>query len=293
MKCIARWAAALIAVLAGCGPSSQPSTSNPPAPTAETSVQPAPSPPPPSPAPPSPSFPPVTDAAGAGAALAAAEAAIRTPTTPAGQLAAWGRTQQLAYRALSANPAWSEEALAQLPPELLPAARANIEAGAELRALTRPREALPPWMIVEPPPAQELLGYYKQAGAEFGIPWPYLAAIHLVESRMGRIRGTSSAGAQGPMQFLPSTWAAYGEGDINSPSDSIRGAARYLEATGAPGDMAGALFAYNRSNRYVRAITLYAQQMIAEERAYFGYYNWQVFYRLTTGDVELAVGYGS
>ena len=45
---------------------------------------------------------------------------------------------------------------------------------------------------------------------EFGIDWTYLASIHLVETRMGRIRGTSVAGAQGPMQFIPATWASYG-----------------------------------------------------------------------------------
>ncbi len=35
------------------------------------------------------------------------------------------------------------------------------------------------------------------------MPWYYLAAINLIETRMGRIDGLSTAGAQGPMQFLP------------------------------------------------------------------------------------------
>jgi len=69
-------------------------------------------------------------------------------------------------------------------------------------------------MIVAPPPADELLGHYRAAGDEFGVDWTYLAAIHLVETRMGRIRGTSTAGAHGPMQFMPATWDAYGEGDV-------------------------------------------------------------------------------
>ena len=69
---------------------------------------------------------------------------------------------------------------------------------------------------------------------------------------MGRIRGTSTAGAKGPMQFLPSTWEAYGEGDIEDPDDAIMAAARYLANYGAPADMDRALFAYNHSDHYVR-----------------------------------------
>jgi hypothetical protein len=53
------------------------------------------------------------------------------------------------------------------------------------------------------------------------VPWEFLAAIHLVETRMGRIRGTSSAGSQGPMQFLPSTWKRCGRGgDIQATGDA-------------------------------------------------------------------------
>ena len=96
---------------------------------------------------------------------------------------------------------------------------------------------------------------------------------------MGRIKGDSSAGAQGPMQFIPSTWDIYGRGgDITSNRDSIFAAARYLRATGAPSDMARALRAYNNSARYVRAVTAYAQQIEADERAYLGYHAWQVYY---------------
>ena len=68
---------------------------------------------------------------------------------------------------------------------------------------TKLSSTLPAWRIVRPEPADELLDAYRDAEAEFGIPWKYLAAINLVETGIGRIRGTSIAGAQGPMQFMP------------------------------------------------------------------------------------------
>jgi hypothetical protein len=55
--------------------------------------------------------------------------------------------------------------------------------------------------------------------------------------------------------------------------------------------MGKALFAYNHSQRYVTAVTIYAQQMLANERAFLGYYNWQVYYRLPTEDRLLEPGY--
>jgi membrane-bound lytic murein transglycosylase B len=132
--------------------------------------------------------------------------------------------------------------------------KANVLAGSELRKLNRPARRLPHWRIVAPAPAAHLLAAYRTAQAKLAVPWEYLAAIHLVETRTGRIRGTSSAGAQGPMQFLPSTWKRYGRGgDIQATGDAILAAARLLGANGAPADMAGALYAYNPSRHYVRA----------------------------------------
>lgn len=236
------------------------------------------------------------DAAALAAVITEAESAVRDLATPAADLATWGHAQQLAYRRVAARPEWDAEVVARLPEHLRPVAEANVRATRELWALTAPRPELPDWRIVEAPPAEELLAHYRGAEAEFGVPWEFLAAIHLVETRMGRIRGTSPAGARGPMQFLPSTWEPYGEGDIEDPRDSIRAAARYLAANSAPADMSGALFAYNRSDHYVAAITAYAGVMAPDdvgERAYHGYYHWQVYYRLTSGDVLLPVGYGS
>ena len=234
------------------------------------------------------------DPASVSSALASSEATIRDPATPVSSLEAPGRAQQVAYRQLAVHPEWMDEVLRGVPAGLHATVRANTNAGIELRALTKPQPALPPWRIVAPAPADELLRYYKAAEAEVGAPWAYLAAIHLVETRMGRIRGTSTAGAQGPMQFLPATWGQYGNGgDINSNRDSILAAARLLVRNGAPGNMANALFNYNRSQRYVTAVTAYAEQMKGDERAYFGYYHWQVYYRMADGDRLLPVGYGT
>jgi membrane-bound lytic murein transglycosylase B len=153
-------------------------------------------------------------------------------------------------------------------------------------------DTLPAWRIVPPEPAERLLAAYRAAEAEFGIPWRYLAAINLVETGLGRIRGTSIAGAQGPMQFLPSTWAAYGGGgDINDTEDAIRGAARYLAANNGMADIAHALYRYNHSNRYVLGVRIYADLIAEHERAFLGFYNWGVWYATTTGDVYLPVGY--
>ena len=225
--------------------------------------------------------------------LANAEAAIRDQRVTGAELAWTGHLQQRIYRTLSARPELKAGVFTALPPTVLPAATANFDATADLRATVVPRTELPTaWRIVEPAPADELLRYYKEAEVEFGVPWYYLASIHLVETRMGRIRGVSVAGAQGPMQFMPGTWAAYGEGDVNSNRDSIRAAARYLKANRAPADMPNALFRYNNSQRYVRAVTAYAEVMHAEPDAYRGYYHWQVYYLTVSGDVLLPVGFG-
>jgi hypothetical protein len=233
-----------------------------------------------------------TDPDGLAEQLLAAQRAIDDATTTETGLAAAGHLQQVAYRALAAQPEWDAGVKAALPAAMHAAVDANVEAGRQLRALVRnPRPNLPAWRILTPEPADALRGHYEAAEAEFGVPWQYLAAVHLTETRMGRIRGTSTAGAQGPMQFLPSTWEAYGEGDINDTGDAIRAAARYLKANGAPERMDDALYRYNPTEKYVIAVNAYAQQMIANERQFLGYYHWQVYYWSTLGDVWLRVGY--
>jgi hypothetical protein len=94
------------------------------------------------------------------------------------------------------------------------------------------------------------------------------------------------------MQFIPSTWEAYGlGGDVTIPRDAILGAANYLAASGGPSDMRKALYAYNPSNAYVWAVTMYALNMADDPRAYLAYWNWAVRYRHEGGVVELPIGW--
>ena len=110
----------------------------------------------------------------------------------------------------------------------------------------------------------------------FHVRWQTLAAVHLIESAFGRVVNRSSAGAQGPMQFMPATWRAYGlGGDVHSPRDAILGAAHYLHRSGAPGDERRALFAYNRSTLYVDAVLAYARAMTVDPLGFAAYYAWE------------------
>jgi len=93
------------------------------------------------------------------------------------------------------------------------------------------------------------------------------------------------------MQFMPATWAAYGQGDVNNYRDAIMGAARYLKAAGAPGDMPKALFAYNHSIPYVNAITLCADAMRIAENTFRGYWGWPVYYWMEDGPLLLPEGW--
>lgn len=128
------------------------------------------------------------------------------------------------------------------------------------------------------------LALYQRTAATYELDWAILAAVGKVECDHGRNRDpgcrpftANAAGAVGPMQFLPPTWAlghAIGEtrvavppapdgqgyatdgdgdgtADIWQPADAIAGAARLLVANGAPGDYARALFAYNHADWYV------------------------------------------
>jgi membrane-bound lytic murein transglycosylase B len=228
--------------------------------------------------------------------LAAAEQAVRDPSTTGHALFAAAFEQQLLHRQLGRQPEWEPAVLASLPEPYRHAASAGAAARREFRSMhSKLGDTLPAWRIVEPPPAEELLALYQAAEAEFGVPWPILAAVNLVETSMGRIRGVSVAGAQGPMQFMPATWAAYGGGgDINDYGDAIRGAARYLAANGgASGDIDNALWNYNHSWKYVAGVKHYASIMAQDPATFRGFHQWQVVYLSTHGDVWLPAGFAT
>lgn len=235
---------------------------------------------------------PPASAEAATATLTRVERALRSDDRDAGRLRVLGWEQQLAYRQLSNHNDWIPPVLAALPADVRPWVQANLDASAALSKLTPPQTSLPDWTVLTPPPAETMRGYYLEAEQASGISWAYLAAIHFLETRMGRIRGNSTAGAQGPMQFIPSSWRAYGNGgDVNDNRDAILAAGRYLKAAGGPSDMDKAIFAYNHDNGYVAAVKAYAQNMLADPRAYDGYYQWQVYYRTVDGTVLLPEGY--
>src|SRR5439155_17781253 len=128
-------------------------------------------------------------------------------------------------------------AVPRLPQPLASRVRADVRARDELAHLTRPRP-LSAFRPGPPPTAAALLAHYRAAERRFGVPWSVLAAVNLVESGFGRLRETSVSGAQGPMQFMPATWRAYGlGGDVHDSADAIVGAANYLHANGAPRDL--------------------------------------------------------
>ena len=225
------------------------------------------------------------------AELTRIEQELRSDNRDESGLAELGRAQDAAYATLRAHPELMDAVLAAAP-EVAPIISANVGAAAELTPLAEPQPDFPPWTIRAPLPREELLALYRESGEASGVPWQYLASIHLIESRLGRIVGPSTAGALGPMQFIPSSWEAFGEGgDIYSDRDSILAAGRYLRDAGAEFDIDGALFAYNHSDHYVAAVKAYAEQMIADERAYDGYYYWPVRYRTTEGTFILPEGY--
>jgi murein DD-endopeptidase MepM/ murein hydrolase activator NlpD len=137
--------------------------------------------------------------------------------------------------------------------------------------------------VVLPPPGSEtvshsaiaglqvpifLLPIYQAAGSQYGVRWEILAAINEVETDYGRNLKTSSAGAKGWMQFMPSSWKTYGvdanndgRKDPDNPVDAIFAAARYLDAAGYRHDVRQAIFAYNHADWYVDDVIQRAAQI--------------------------------
>ncbi len=103
------------------------------------------------------------------------------------------------------------------------------------------------------------LGVMLQVGHDTDIPWQIFGAIAKVESDLGRNMATSTAGAIGYGQFMPSMWEIFGEGgDPYDFNDVIPAMSRFLLDSGAPDDIPVALFAYNHSWPYVAQVLSYA-----------------------------------
>ncbi len=236
------------------------------------------------------------DGPGLAEQLIGVERAVRDPSVDPGALRVAGELQQLLYRRLGRDPAlWALVGRA-LPPDVLGPATRNVEAATALAvkaagASAPPSPTLPAWTIAESLSPGVLLGWYREAEAATGVPWSLLAAIHLAETRMGRIVGVSSAGAVGPMQFLPTTWTECCTGDPTDTRDAVLGAAVYLAAHGATTDRPRAVRAYNPNDAYVTSVLAYADNIADDERAYLGYHAWQVFVGSVAGSIRLPVGY--
>ena len=201
--------------------------------------------------------------------------------------------QQRIYRLIGPRRRLGDRVLGLLPLSVAGEARDTVRARRALIAIPPSGNRRPRIRTAEPEPAGKLLAHYEAAERRFGVGRHVLAAVNFVESAFGRLRNESTAGARGPMQFMPATWRAYGlGGDIRDPRDAILGAANYLRASGAPRSYRRALFAYNHSPQYVTAILAYARRIRRDPRAFYAYYAWQVYIR-TPGGVRRITGPGA
>jgi len=300
-------ALALAATMAGCGAPGDPDP-DPPASgsapgsapgSASGSAPPGTSPAPEAPTAVDPAAPALTrpplarDADDLARRLVAAEDVVRDPASSEQALQQAAFDTQVLYRQLTRRRSWQPAVLAAAGPHRRTVAD-HVEARTQLRRLlSRPATTVPAWRIVAPPPLDELRRHYAEAERTFGVPREVLAAVNLVETGFGKIRGFSSAGARGPMQFLPATWAQYGKGDIDDPRDAILAAGRYLAAHGGgePGRLDEALYAYNHHDGYVRGVRAYARILQRDPGALAGLYRWQIVYLSQRGDLWLTHGY--
>ena len=140
---------------------------------------------------------------------------------------------------------------------------------------TRPRRSRPSGRLRSASPTSSstpsrsrpsCLPIYQACGTEYGIPWEVLASINKIETGFGTNLNVSSAGAVGWMQFLPSSWEAFGvdangdgRKDPYNPVDAICAAAHYLKLSGGTSDLYNAILAYNHADWYVEEVLLYAR----------------------------------
>lgn len=205
----------------------------------------------------------------------------------------YAHEQQMLYRYLGRHPELHPLLWETVPASLTPSVVLQLAGRGAIAGIPsgNPPTNVPAWEIIEPLAADELLALYKEAGADTGIDWTFLAAINLLETGFGRIDGLSTAGAQGPMQFLPTTWEEVSDGDITDPYDAIPAAARYLVRRGGPEDMQRALWGYNNSDYYVAAVSAYAELFGSDIASFYAAHAWEIHYSAAIGDLWLPVGY--
>jgi len=192
--------------------------------------------------------------------------------------------QQRIYRLLTRDSGLATRTLALVPRDLAEVSRDLLAAQRELYRLTPPI-GVQTIKVTRPRPAPQLLSYYREAQHRFKVPWNVLAAVNFVETKFGKLRSASAAGAQGPMQFMPATWGRYGlGGNVQDAHDAILGAANYLQASGAPQDLRNALHHYNPSSAYVDAVLRYTRRIGADRTMFYALYSWQVFVKTPRGD---------
>jgi hypothetical protein len=161
------------------------------------------------------------------------------------------------------------------------AAQVQAALGANARVVPLVPAAAPTSLPVDTaPPTGRPTNYlqlFQESAARYcpGLSWTVLAAIGQIESDDGQNMGPSTAGALGPMQFLPATWAVWGiDGfgdtgapDIMNPFDAVPSAARLLCADGATSGDAGlrqAVFDYNHATWYVDEVLTLAAEYARE-----------------------------
>jgi hypothetical protein len=161
--------------------------------------------------------------------------------------------------------------LLSAPEQEMPALRKAVEqVVGKTAAVTVLRPEKPKPVSVKGKPSNYRELYVDSVRYCPGLDWRILASIGQIESGHGKNLGPSSAGALGPMQFMPATWAAYGvdgdgdgAADIMNPFDAVPSAATYLCRSGATreGGLYSAIFAYNHADWYVRKVLGLAEQI--------------------------------
>ena len=228
--------------------------------------------------------------------LAGIELAMRNSEVTSEAITSIAHQQQVIYRVLSHRSDLADQVRSKLDDRWRWVFDQHISARRSFLAMHRgpASSRLPAWRIQTPAPPDQLLKAYRSASASTGIDWEVLAAVNLVETGMGRIDGISVANAQGPMQFLPTTWTEPGigrGGDIRDPWDAIHAAARYLVRRGGLQDIRKGLWGYNNSDHYGKAVVHYADLLKRDPFAYRGLYHWQIHYASSAGDLWLHEGY--